>query len=327
MALLEANFLTSPSQQAAMQLFAPATNVLSSALNNAVDAGRRMVDLQSHQEDMFLSEREKLRLASERKGLEARRIFENDRNFGEDVLKDRRNFAEGVFRDRRDFSLESAYKMGSLGLQREGLGLQQDRLGLEREEFGMKQSESESRINENNARADYYRGGGSTRSRTSERGDLFLDTYRELGEGKSFSFEQPQGPDILGGASPQGGLLTGPPPPPQGQDLYNTGMGIINEMKRRGVTREDAERSYQNPALSESERNVFRQIIPLLPYQKQPVERQRRPFGAGTNIQSDGFSGNILSGASLTLPDDQVTDADVQLGAYGSTLPPKSSVY
>jgi hypothetical protein len=125
-------------------MFAPSTNVLSSALNNAVDMGRRMVDLQSHQEDMFLSEREKLRLASERKGLEARRIFESDRNFGEDVLRDRRNFDEGARRDDRDFLLKRELGVGSLGLQRDSLSLQRD-LGWENADINWLQANNQGR--------------------------------------------------------------------------------------------------------------------------------------------------------------------------------------
>lgn len=124
MPLTEPTNLASQAAQIAQSMFAPATNVLSSALNNAVDMGRRMVDLQSHQEDIFMSEREKLRLANERKGLEARRIFEADRAYDTDVFRDTRNFAESARRDERDFLLKDFATRQGLAFQGQGLDLQ-----------------------------------------------------------------------------------------------------------------------------------------------------------------------------------------------------------
>jgi hypothetical protein len=269
MALTEASLLGN-SQQAVASLFAPATNVLTNALTNAVDMGRRMVDLQSHQEDMFLSEREKLRLASERKGLEARRIFESDRKFGEDVLQDRRNFDEGVFRDRRNFGLESAYKMGSLGLQQQ--------------EFGLKQAESASRIDENTAHAEYLRAGGG-RSAASNKGDLFGDLLIDA---------TADGPVELG--PPSNSMMTQFGWNPALQGVLNAGKvpgeaKIVDYLTKRGMTQRDADKSYMM-AKTPEQKDAIRRIYGYLPSgDATPVSRVQQPFNSrtGTANNSSGF--------------------------------------
>jgi len=268
MALTEATFLQNPAQQAAAAMFAPATNMLGDALNNAVDMGRRMVDLQSHQEDMFMSEREKLRLASERKGLEAQRIFEADRKFGEDVLKDRRNFAEDAFRDRRDFTQSSMMQNAQLGMSRE-------RLAMEKENAAAGRTYNE-------ARAQYYLNGGT-----------------KAGDGKSFGVAFS---DVL----TKHGALETTITPPRDVTMSPRDYEAMAQQNERAVKsqggwapvlqsyyREDATAAL--PSMSPEQREILTPMLPLFQQRKPPTQGRaqvQQQYGLGTDVTDYFDSGD-----------------------------------
>lgn len=86
-------------------------NVLSNALNNAVQLGRDAVDLQLQQENVFLKERRDEINLAQRRGENLQDQSNKDRRFGLDqdrftqnVFEDKRDFARGVFENDRGFA-------------------------------------------------------------------------------------------------------------------------------------------------------------------------------------------------------------------------------
>lgn len=97
-----------PQQQDAVgQILAGGTNVLTGALNNAIQIGRDSVNLRASQERDYLAERERIANLDQRRAEFTQGQENIDRSFWENAFRDRRDTAEANKDDVRDFSFKS----------------------------------------------------------------------------------------------------------------------------------------------------------------------------------------------------------------------------
>lgn len=305
MALTEATFLQNPAQAQAANLLGPGLNMLSTALNNAVESGRRMVDLQSHQEDIFLNEREKLRLATERKGLEAQRIFEADRTFGEGVLRDRRNFAQDMFRDQRDFGLKSEIERGQLGLAQTASNLNERRFGLEERRVGIEEEKADAYGAFYDAKASDIRAGGTGTGRRAafkESDPMALsvmDAYRDAG-----NILPMEGGLVLGGNKPNA-FVTKEEIRMKEQD--NKAAAIFQPIIENW-TQDEAKDAISDPLLQPEFRGWIQRNLGKFKTNPNPASLRQKRWNPKNSIANPGFGLGINEGTGLLPPIDYPED-------------------
>jgi hypothetical protein len=126
------------------QILAGGTNILATALNNAVQIGRDHTSLRASQGKEFLAERERTENMDQRKAEFFTQQKNVDRNFIESVFRDRRdtaetnadderNFGYKKEEDARDFALRSFSVGNNVALGNRSQDLQEKKFSLEEE--------------------------------------------------------------------------------------------------------------------------------------------------------------------------------------------------